>query len=187
MKKAKPTKEPKLPNVEAARKIAASKRAAKPPARLDSKFAPKRSSGSEAAFLDGLRDSYSVSHSARAAGIDPTTAYEWKNISLASKQEDGSYIDDFCLRWVEAYEEGVDKIEDEITRRAVRGYEKPVYQGGILVGSVTEYSDTLAALVARGKRPGVYNTDRVEHTGRDGGPINHSIALEFIEPEKVKK
>ena len=181
-KAAKPEKAKPQPNAEAAAKIATSRAAARqlsePPT---SRHFTKRNRELEELFLTGLRNSWSVSKSARAVGIDPTTAYDWKNASLASKQEDGSYKDDFCLRWAEAYETGVDRIEDECIRRAVEGVEKPVYQGGVLVGSVTEYSDTLAGLVMRGKRPGVYNTERHEHSGPGGGAINMSLKLEFVD------
>lgn len=191
VKKAKPAagkskKEPPQPNEDAIRKIAASKRAAMPPSRR-MEFAAKRSRELEEAFLDGLRDGWSVTRSAEGAGINYTTAYDWRNKSLASKREDGTYADDFCVRWEQANEQGIDKLEDEVKRRAFHGVEKPVYQGGILVGSVTEYSDTLAGLVMRGKRPGVYNTERHEHTGKDGGPVSMSLAIEFVDvPAKGK-
>ena len=184
-KAAKPKKEEPQPNAEAIAKIAASRRAAFPPRRTD--FEPKRSREYEEAFLDGLRESWSVSKSAWAANISVPTVYRWRAASEASVREDGSYVDDFCVRWKQADEAGVDKLEDEIKRRGFEGVEKPVYQGGVLVGSVTEYSDTLAGLVMRGKRPGIYNTERHEHTGKDGDAIKHSIALEFVDPPKEAK
>jgi len=184
VKKPKPKKAKPPPNAEATAKLAASKAATQPI--LWQSGMRKRSRELEEFFLAGLRRAWSVSKSAQAIGITPTTAYEWKNKSLASRREDGTYADDFCVRWVGAYETGVDRIEDEVIRRAVEGVEKPVYQGGILVGSVTEYSDTLAGLVMRGKRPGVYNTERHEHTGKDGGAIQHNLQIEFIDAKGKK-
>ncbi|MCP1829113.1 hypothetical protein J2R76_005813 [Bradyrhizobium sp. USDA 4532] len=172
------------PNAEAIRKIAENKRhslASRPPA-----SERKRSRQVEEAFLDGLRGGWSVSKSAWAAGIHERTARRWKADSCASRQEDGSYNDDFAQRWETAYESGVDKLEDAATRRAVEGVEKPVYQGGILVGSVTEYSDTLLGLMLRGKRPKVYNSERHERTGKDGGTISMSLQIEFVEPGDKK-
>lgn len=184
VKKPKPRKEKQQPNAEAAARLTASKLAAMPTEW--SVGTRKRSRELEELFLTGLRNAWSVSKSAKAIGVDVQTPYNWKNASLASRRDDGTYVDDFCVRWVEAYETGVDRIEDEVIRRAVEGVEKPVYQGGILVGSVTEYSDTLAGLVMRGKRPGVYNTERHEHTGKDGGAIEHNMQIEFVKAKGEK-
>jgi hypothetical protein len=53
-------------------------------------------------------------------------------------------------------EAGTDLIEEEARRRVVEGYDRPVFQGGKLVGVVRVYSDELAALLLRGRRPEVY-------------------------------
>lgn len=144
----------------------------------------KRSRQVEEAFFDGLRGGWSISNSALAAGIHERTVRRWKADSSASGQTDGSYLDDFSTRWNAAYETGVDKLEDAAIRRAVEGVEKPVYQGGVLVGSVTQYSDTLLGLMLRGKRPKVYNTGRHDGAGKDGGAI--SMLIEFDEPADEK-
>lgn len=47
-------------------------------------------------------------------------------------------------------------LEDEAYRRAVIGTEKPVYQGGVEVGRITEYSDTLLALLLKANAPEKY-------------------------------
>lgn len=151
-------------------------------------FSAKRSKEVEALFLGGLCNGWSVSKSAWTAGIDTATAYNWRNASLATRDEEtGILKDDFADRWAAAWESGVDLLEDEAHRRAYDGVEKPVYQGGVLVGTVTEYSDTLMGLVLRGKRPERYNTERHEHTGKDGGAIAHSMSIEFVDGPKGKK
>jgi hypothetical protein len=43
-------------------------------------------------------------------------------------------------------------IEQEARRRAVDGYDHPVFQGGKLAGVVRVYSDQLAAMLLRGRR-----------------------------------
>ena len=43
----------------------------------------------------------------------------------------------------QAFDDGLDSMEDEVVRRAVLGVDEPVYQGGMLVGHKTKYSDTL--------------------------------------------
>lgn len=172
----------KLAGHEAAKKRLAASRRPDIPLRIDT--SPKRCKQVEERFLDGLRDGWSISRSAIEAGVSPHTVYDWRDKSIASKREDGTYVDDFYPRWCKAYEQGVDRIEDEVTRRAVHGVEKPVYQGGILVGAVTEYSDVLAMTLLKGKRAAVYNTERHEHTGKDGGAIEHNIKLQFVDPPK---
>lgn len=96
-------------------------------------------------FLNQLSQGASITKAAEAAGISRRILFEWRNIDP-----------DFAVQWVEAADEGVDRLEDEARRRAVDGVEKPVFQGGTLVGTITEYSDSLMALLLRGKRPETY-------------------------------
>lgn len=96
----------------------------------------------EPVFLETLQATGNVSGSARAAGIDRTTAYEHR----------GRHPD-FASRWEAAVEEATDGLETEARRRAVEGVEKPVYQGGELVGTVQEYSDTLLLALLKAHRP----------------------------------
>lgn len=184
-KAVKKEREPKIDNPDAIRRLAAAKRATLPPPRP--KFEAKRSPEVEEAFLDGLREGWSISRSAWAAGITETTPYDWKNKSLATLDEEtGRYKDDFCVRWAAAYETGVHSLEDEAFRRATKGVEKPVYQGGVLVGTVTEHSDTLMGLMLRGKAPKTYNTERHEHSGPDGGAINMNMTVNFVKSSQKK-
>lgn len=50
---------------------------------------------------------------------------------------------DFEKAFKQAFDDGLDSMEDEVVRRAVLGVDEPVYQGGLLVGHRTKYSDTL--------------------------------------------
>lgn len=68
-------------------------------------------------------------------------------------------------------------MEDEVRRRAFDGVAKPVYQGGVLVGHIQEYSDTLAQFMIRAGKPEVYSPkieSAVQHSGNVG--IAHSYA-----------
>lgn len=51
-------------------------------------------------------------------------------------------------------------LEDEAYRRAVIGVKKPVYQGGEQVGTITEFSDSLLALLLKANAPEKYNKDK---------------------------
>lgn len=96
-------------------------------------------------FLEQLRRGTSVSGAAIAAGYSRTSVYEWR-------QEDEA----FAKAWEDAWETGADVFEDEATRRAVHGVDKPVFYQGVECGTVREYSDSLMALKLKGRRPEVY-------------------------------
>ena len=56
--------------------------------------------------------------------------------------------------------------EDELHRRAVDGYEKPVFQGGYEVGRIRQFSDSLLALLLKANKPDKYaDRQQVEHKG----------------------
>lgn len=132
-------------------------------------YGEKRSPKTEQVFLNALATGKSPTFAAQAADISRQTAYDWRE-----KDQD------FARRWHDAVEAGVDKLEDEAHRRAVQGCNRPVFQGGIEVGQICEYSDTLMVLMLKGRRSKVYNTDRVEHVGEGGKPIAHSVTVEFV-------
>ena len=78
-----------------------------------------------AAFFNALSDGKSVSAPCIDAGFARRTAYEWREGAP-----------EFKARWDRCVEEGTDRLEDEAVRRARDGTEKPVYQGGVMVGRV---------------------------------------------------
>lgn len=83
-----------------------------------------------------------VMRAIEAVGINRTIAYQWR------KDDPG-----FCALWDAALEVGVTALEDEVKRRAFEGTEKPVYQGGVEVGRIREYSDSLAMFILKGRIP----------------------------------
>lgn len=186
----KPDKEPRVANPEAIERLS---RYSDELRKIRDARAPKdigvtkRTRELERLFLEGLADGHSITTSAWAIGVHRQTAFNWRNASEATKQEDGSYIDDFTVRWEAAVQAGVDRLEDEAVRRAARGYERPVFQGGVMVGTETCYSDALMALVLKGKRPALYNTERHELSGPGGGPVAMSMEIEFIDSPKSNK
>ena len=67
---------------------------------------------------------------------------------------------------------GAGVLEDEALRRAVQGVDRPVFQGGKLVGHVREFSDTLLLALLRAHLPEKYTErSKTELTGADGGPV----------------
>lgn len=77
----------------------------------------------------------------------------------------------FRQAWDAAMASAFEGHEDEVRRRAFQGYEKKVYQQGMLVGTQTEYSDTLAVMMIKAGKPELYNpktVSLVEHAGSVG-------------------
>jgi hypothetical protein len=89
-------------------------------------------------FLATLTQAGNVSQACRTAGIGYTTVYKWR-------EEDS----DFAAAWEVALKQAVDRLEGEAWRRAVEGVEKPVYQQGVMVGTVTEHSDRLMEVLLK--------------------------------------
>jgi hypothetical protein len=104
-----------------------------------------KTAASKRAFLAAYAVSGNVSLSAMAAKIDRRTHYKWLDA-------DAAYTESFY----EAGEAAADALESEARRRAVDGVERPVYQGGVMVGTVTEYSDNLLTFLLKGVRPEKY-------------------------------
>jgi hypothetical protein len=101
----------------------------------------KRTPQRERVILAELAKGATIAEAAAAAGVGRRTAIEWRDQDP-----------DFKAAWEDAYETGVDLLEAEARRRARDGVEKPIYQGGKLVGYTQEYSDSILALVLQAKR-----------------------------------
>ena len=102
-----------------------------------------------AKFLEVLAEGWSVQKAAAAAGMGRSAAFAWK-------REDH----EFAAAWEAAYEDGTDHLEDVAQSRA---------EGA---------SDTLLIFLLKGRRPNKYR-ERIEHTGKDGGPIETKSEIEL--------
>lgn len=135
-------------------------------------FQHKRSKAAEDCVIEWLKKGRSLGYAAEQANISRNSLKGWR--------EDKAFNE----RVEEAIECGTDLIEDEATRRAVDGVEKPVFQGGECVGHVQEYSDPLMMMILGGRR-GKYakrNGVKVTSNGEDedGKPVVTSIEVEFV-------
>lgn len=117
------------------------------------------------AFLAALAECGILSQAAEAAGVDRATV--WRR-----RQDDA----EFARACDEAIDMAADKLEAEARRRALEGVEEPVYQQGVLIGTKTVYSDSLLALLLKGRRKRVF-AERVETTGADGGPVKTQVLV----------
>jgi hypothetical protein len=124
----------------------------------------KRGSRWRQAFLASLQQNANVRAACEGAGINRTTAYRerWRDL-------------DFAAAWDDAVEEGCDRLEEALFKRAVDGVKKTVFYRDVAIGEETSYSDTAAIFLLKGHRPQKY-ADRIDsrHTGPGGGPIQHA-------------
>ena len=137
-------------------------------------------------FLAELRKHGIATQAARAA--TPNSTHYQGGLSTFSQARargmrdivDGE-TDTLCAQlaqgWEEALDEARDVIRGEIYRRAVEGWEVPVFQGGRQVGSIRKYSDRLLEVRARAILP--------EHR-KDGEEKTDLEGLELTE-EEVKE
>ena len=99
------------------------------------------------------------------AGVHRSTHWSWI-------KADATYAADFA----DAREQAAERLEEEARRRAHDGVERPVYQGGHMVGTIREFSDLLLIFLLKGAKPETYRErHHLEHTGRAGGPIEGEV------------
>lgn len=101
-------------------------------------------------FLELLREVPNVSRAARTLNLTPKAFRHHK----AKNPE-------FAEAWDDAIEEGIEKCEAEVHRRAFEGTEKPVTFQGVITDTYREYSDTLAMFLLKAHRPDKYR-ERVD-------------------------
>ena len=104
-------------------------------------------------FIKHLKQTCNVSASAVAAGLSRSAIYY-------TRERD----EEFAEEWDSAIGEAIDMLESEARRRAVDGFEEPVYYKGVQVGAVRKYSDRMLELLLKGHLPEKYK-DRVQHSG----------------------
>lgn len=105
----------------------------------------------QAKFLEKLRETCSVRIACTEAQVVRSVAYEWR-------EKDPH----FAKLWDIAVEEATDELEREARRRAVEGWEEPVYtRDGAMCGTIRRYSDKMLELLLKAYRPTKFR-DRVQ-------------------------
>lgn len=102
-------------------------------------------------FFTMLAQTAHVTRSCDAAAIDRNYVYTKK-----------SHDPEFESLFEQAINKGRETLLEEAQRRAFDGYNKPVFQGGMQVGIIREYSDSLAAFLLKGYMPKLFK-DRTEN------------------------
>lgn len=104
-------------------------------------------------FLETLRESGVVTHSAQVAGVGHRTVYKHREIDP-----------EFAKQWDEAVAEAIERLELEAVRRA------------------RDYSDLLLIFLLKANKPDKYReTRRFEVSGPLGGPVEIATPKERAE------
>lgn len=125
------------------------------------------------AFLSAFSELGTVRAAAEVAGIDRSTHYRWL--------EDPEYAEQFAR----AQEEAGESLEAEARRRAVTGWDKPVYHQGQQVGARRRYSDTLLIFLMKGAMPTKY-VDRAAQP-QTLGPAQEGVKANLYLPRNERE
>lgn len=118
-----------------------------------------------AEFLSALADTGIILRACEVSNTPRTNVYRWRKEP------------EFESAFQSAIEEAIERLELEARRRAFEGTEKPVYQGGQLVGYIREYSDTLLIFTLKALRPDKYRENaKIEHSGGIDLQVSVTIA-----------
>jgi hypothetical protein len=122
----------------------------------------------QAQFLSQLEEVASISRACKKSKVPRRTVYDW----ITDDAE-------FLPRYEASKKIAIEALEDEAIRRAHEGVLKPVFQGGIKVGTIREFSDTLLIFMLKGKAPETY---REKFSGTisnpDGTPLDLRITIQ---------
>lgn len=96
-----------------------------------------------------------VGHACDKARIHRSTFYRWQE-----------HDETFSLRHEQAKADYCDSLRHEIARRGRDGVLKPVFQGGVKIGSIREFSDTLLIFEAKRHMPEYRDKLQLEQSGQ---------------------
>jgi len=115
----------------------------------------KRTDRARETFLEAMRETCNVSHSARVAGLGRRTVYEWRDDDA-----------DFKAAWEDAEEEAADRLEKVARDRAIDG------------------SDRMLEILLKAHRPEKFvERLRSELSGPGGSPLQvTTIERRIIDP-----
>lgn len=114
----------------------------------------------KAAFLAAYAASGVIRIATEAAGIHRNTHYKWL-------KDDSQYAEAFSR----AHSDACDSLENEARRRAVEGWDEPVFYEGGQCGTKRKYSDTLLIFLLKANHPTKFG-DKVETTHKgDASPV----------------
>ena len=128
----------------------------------DTKVTPEK----RAKFLSILAECGNVTRAAEESECGRIMLYKIK-----------SQDEEFSAAWEEAAEIGAKRLEDEARRRAVEGWQEPVWYQGDQVGTVRKYSDTLLICLLKAHHPEKYADRQKSETVLDA-TVQGSVSLD---------
>ncbi len=114
-------------------------------------------------FLESYAACGIITKAAEAAGIARDTFYEWCNTD-----------DQFSAAADQALAASVDGARAELRRRAIDGWEEPVWYKGELAGTVRKFSDVCLIFLLKHADP----TYRERHDVNVSGEVEHTHHLD---------
>jgi hypothetical protein len=126
------------------------------------------------AFLASYRRTCNVTKSAKAAGVQPRQHYRWL---LA--------YPGYAAAFGRAQPVAAQFLEDKAVEFSTDGWLEPVFYQGQACGAVRRHDVGLLQFLLRGANPEKYNRDKVEVTGKDGGPIDNRLEVVFVTAPKT--
>ena len=121
-------------------------------------------------YLGAIKKYGTLSAGCRLAACSPNTVYQWR-----SEDPEFSGLEQ------RARETHFDSLEEEALRRGRDGVNKPVYQGGIKVGTIREYSDNLLSTMLRGGRPEKFRERMdLKHSGGVKHDVTGNISIQRL-------
>lgn len=130
----------------------------------DTKVTPEK----RAKFLSILAECGNVTRAAEESECGRIMLYKIK-----------SQDEEFSAAWEEAADIGAKRLEDEARRRAVEGWQEPVWYQGDQVGTVRKYSDTLLICLLKAHHPEKY-ADRQKNDTTVRGELG--VSLDILSP-----
>jgi hypothetical protein len=107
----------------------------------------------KARYLQALAIDGTLTTGCRAGGVNHGTVYTWRETD-----------DHFVLAENQVKAELADRLEAEALRRAYTGWDRPIYQRGVLCGTERVYSDMLLKLMLGALKPEKFR-ERVDVSG----------------------
>jgi hypothetical protein len=111
-----------------------------------------------------------LAHLAKTANVTESAALI--NMARRSMYDARERDEGFRRAWDDAIEIATDALEKEARRRALQGWDEPVFYRGAQVGKMRIYSDRMLELLLKAHRPYKFKeTVRQELTDGEGQPL----------------
>lgn len=108
-----------------------------------------------------------------ATGSEDKEACEWAGISVATLRRRQKSDPEFAAAYAEARQTRIEVYRGEARRRALEGWEEPVFFRGQQVGAVRKFSDRMLEVLLRAEDPATFGDRQVVEVLVDPLNANH--------------